>query len=367
MVLWHWQHFFFIGAVPGPFNRQEQPFYSVLSLFYEKGWFAVDFFFALSGFVFFWLYAGPIQQRRVSLREFFFLRLSRLYPLHLLTLLLVAGLQWLSLRNHGGYFVYQLNDTYHFALNLFFAAAWGLEKGFSFNAPIWSVSVEVLLYAVFFCTARLLTIRPVHALLLAISGLFVYGYSELIGRGLFAFYMGALVYFAYRKLLLTGRIRPCAKPLLLACLAAWLLTLLEFSTGALQTELAELCATSCSAAGLERAKALWVTGILLPSTILALAVSETLGFGGWKRTAWLGEISYASYLLHFPLQLVFFMLFAEVLPGRAIFYNPALWFSYFVLLIVSSLLAHRYFERPLQRVIRRISLTKNPTHELKLP
>lgn len=357
VVLWHWQHFFFNGAVPGTFSRQEQPFYSVLFLFYEKGWFVVDFF-SLSGFVFFWLYAARIQQHRVNLWDFFVLRLSRLYPLHLLTLLLVAGLQWLSLQNHGGYFVYQLNDAYHFVLNLFFASAWGLEKGFSFNAPIWSVSVEALLYAVFFFTARLLTIRPAHAVLLAISGLFVHGYSELTGRGLFAFYTGTLVYFAYHKLLLTGRIRLCAKPLLLVCLAAWLLTLLEFSTGALQTELAELCATSCTAAGLERAKALWVTGFLLPSTILVLAISESLGFGCWKRAAWLGEISYASYLLHFPLQLVFFMLFAETKSGRAAFYSPTLWLGYFALLIVISLLTHRYLERPLQRGIRQISLSK---------
>ena len=53
VVLWHWQHFFFNGSVPGVFQREAQPFYSVLFLFYEKGWFAVDFFFALSGFVFF--------------------------------------------------------------------------------------------------------------------------------------------------------------------------------------------------------------------------------------------------------------------------------------------------------------------------
>ncbi|MGH8601335.1 MAG: acyltransferase family protein [Gammaproteobacteria bacterium] len=358
VVLWHWQHFFFNGAVPGTFDRQEQPFYSVLFLFYEKGWFAVDFFFVLSGFVFFWLYARPIQQRRVGPRDFFFLRLSRLYPLHLATLLLVAGLQWLNIRNHGTYFVYPLNDAYHFVLNLFFASAWGFQKGFSFNAPIWSVSVEVLLYAVFFCTVRLLTIRATHALLLAMAGLFLHGYSELIGRGLFAFYMGALVHFAYQKLLAEGLVHRCAKPLLLACLSAWLLTLLEFQLGSLQAVLGKFCTASCVGAGLERLKALWVTGILLPSTILALAVSETLGEGGWKRTAWLGEISYASYLLHFPLQLIFFAAFAETQPGRGIFYSPVLWLGYFALLIAFSLLAHRCFERPLQGWVRQSSLQK---------
>jgi peptidoglycan/LPS O-acetylase OafA/YrhL len=359
VVLWHWQHFFFNGPVPGAFQREEQPFYSVLFLFYEKGWFAVDFFFALSGFVFFWLYANPIRQRRVSTGRFFFLRLSRLYPLHLATLLLVAGLQWLYLRHHSAYFVYPLNDTYHFILNLFFAPAWGLEKGFSFNAPIWSVSVEVLLYGMFFCVARLLPARAIYALLLAIAGLYLQSYSALIGRGLFAFYMGALVYFAYQKLVTGGLIYRSAKPLLLICLSAWLVTLLEFQLGSLQVALGKFCSVSCVGTELERMKALWVTGLLLPITILTLAVRETALKGGWQRTAWLGDISYASYLLHFPLQLVFFSLFAELLPDRAIFYSPVLLLGYFVVLISSSLLTHRYFERPLQQWIRRYSLQRH--------
>jgi peptidoglycan/LPS O-acetylase OafA/YrhL len=354
VVLWHWQHFFFNGPVPGAFQREEQPFYSVLFLFYEKGWFAVDFFFALSGFIFFWLYAEKIRKRCVTTRRFFFLRLSRLYPLHLATLLLVACLQWLYMRSHGAYFVYPLNDAYHFILNLFFASAWGLEKGFSFNAPIWSVSVEVLLYAVFFCITRLLPTRAIYALLLAISGLYLQNYSALIGRGLFSFYMGALVYFAYQKLLAGGFIYRCAKPLLLICLSTWLLTLLEFELGSLQAVLGKF--GTVSGAGLDRLKALWVTGLLLPITILTLAVRETASKGGWERTAWLGEISYASYLLHFPLQLIFFSLFAELLPDRAIFYSPVLLLGYFLILISSSLLAHRYFERPLQKLIRRYSL-----------
>jgi peptidoglycan/LPS O-acetylase OafA/YrhL len=260
------------------------------------------------------------------------------------------------MRNHGAYFVYPLNDAYHFILNLFFASAWGLEKGFSFNAPIWSVSVEVLLYVIFFCIARLFPTRAIYALLLAMAGLYLQNYSALIGRGLFSFYMGALVYFTYQKLLTGGFIYRCAKPLLLICLSVWLLTFLEFELDSLQAVLSKLCTEGCTGAGLERLKALWVTGLLLPITILTLAVSETIGKGGWAKTAWLGEISYASYLLHFSLQLIFFTIFSETLPGRAIFYSPALLLGYFVVLVTISLLAHRYFERPLQQLIRRYSL-----------
>jgi peptidoglycan/LPS O-acetylase OafA/YrhL len=263
------------------------------------------------------------------------------------------------MRSHGAYFVYPLNDAYHFILNLFFASAWGLEKGFSFNAPIWSVSVEVLLYAVFFCIARIFPARAIYALLLTIAGLYLQSYSPLIGRGLFSFYMGALVYFAYQKLLTGGLIYRCAKPLLLICLSTWLLTLLEFELGSLQAVLGKLCTESCTGTGLERLKALWVTGLLLPVTILSLAVSEAAGKGGWEKTAWLGEISYASYLLHFPLQLIFFTIAAELLPDRAIFYSANLMVGYFVVLIGSSLVTHRHFERPLQQLIRRHSLKRH--------
>ncbi|MES2819187.1 MAG: acyltransferase [Pseudomonadota bacterium] len=359
VVIWHWQHFFFEGARPGStFVREAQPFYNALALFYEKGWLAVDFFFALSGFVFFCLYARPIRLRQVGLRSFFMLRLSRLYPLHLATLLLVAGLQWQHLQSQSGYFVYPHNDVFHFGLNLFLASAWGLEQGFSFNAPIWSVSIEILLYGLFFCMARLFRLRARHALVLAAAGLMVQGYSELIGRGLFAFHMGALVYFAYQTLLEQGRVRRYARPTLLVCLAAWLLTLLEFRLGSLQALLSQYCTSSCTGVGLERLKMLWVTGLLLPSTILALPLGETLGQIRGRGLAWMGEISYASYLLHFPLQLVFVMLWGNLVPERAIFYSPVLWCGYFALLIVLSLVVHRGFERPLQGWIRKHSLNR---------
>lgn len=113
-----------------------------------------------------------------------------------------------------------------------------------------------------------------------------------------------------------------------------------------------------SGIALERLKALWVTGLLLPMTILTLATSETLNEGRWKRTSWLGEISYSSYLLHFPLQLAFFNLFSGANAGREIFYHPLLWIGYFTALIALSLLVHRYFERPLQHWVRRASLRK---------
>ena len=43
-----------------------QPFFWLLKPLYIQGWAAVDLFFALSGFVFFWLYSENIAERRVT-------------------------------------------------------------------------------------------------------------------------------------------------------------------------------------------------------------------------------------------------------------------------------------------------------------
>jgi peptidoglycan/LPS O-acetylase OafA/YrhL len=156
VIFWHWQDFFFHGTQPDPqFSAPRQPFYSLFRPFYTDGWRAVDLFFCLSGFVFHWLYAQKISDRAVSAREFSVLRFSRLYPLHLVTLLFVAGAQVIWLQRSGSFFVYKDNDLYHFGLQLMMASNWGLERGPSFNVPIWSVSVEVFLYALFFCACLL--------------------------------------------------------------------------------------------------------------------------------------------------------------------------------------------------------------------
>ncbi|UJL35757.1 acyltransferase family protein [Pantoea agglomerans] len=64
VVLWHWQHFFYVAGRPVNFRTENQPFFEYLSLFYLHGSLAVELFFSISGFVFFWLYAIPIQEKK---------------------------------------------------------------------------------------------------------------------------------------------------------------------------------------------------------------------------------------------------------------------------------------------------------------
>ena len=91
VVLWHWQHFAFNGSAPPlDFDSTSQPLYIPLKIFYERGDWAVQYFFLLSGFIFFWLYASAIAKKEISFIRFWIQRISRLYPLHLVTLIVVA-------------------------------------------------------------------------------------------------------------------------------------------------------------------------------------------------------------------------------------------------------------------------------------
>lgn len=349
VVLWHWQHFFFKGSSPGNFEREAQPFYDYLFIFYEKGWLAVDFFFVLSGFILFRLYSNSICEKKTSSIEFFVLRFSRLYPLHLLTLFLVAGLQWLLIRIQGHPFVYQLNDMFHFFLNLFFASAWGLQEGFSFNAPIWSVSIEVILYTLFFALTRMLGPRLWCALLLAAIGFFVQHYFELIGRGLFAFYMGGVVFFCFESLSKHKSSAYFTYGLTGSCLLAWGATAIEFMTGSFSGLFSKISNSEVLPVNWI---ALWVVGLLLPLSILCMAIIESHSGRKSLPGQWLGEISYASYLLHFPLQLIFFIASNVLGADSNIFYNTYIWLGYFLLLIILSTAIYRAFERPMQKIIR---------------
>src|SRR5262249_47299325 len=145
------------GTVAGHIDVAEFPAAQFLRFFYEQGGKAVSLFFVISGFVFYWLYSRAVASTRIGAQEFALLRFSRLYPLHLATLLIVAALQPLYLSATGSYFIYAYNDAKHFVLNLFFASFWGLQSDQSFNGPSWSISIEILLYAVFFLVVRFIS------------------------------------------------------------------------------------------------------------------------------------------------------------------------------------------------------------------
>ncbi len=357
IVLTHWSGFFFYHGEL--FETNLAPLHSFLGPVYENGWRAVDLFFCLSGFIFFWLYAAKIKASAVSAKEFFVLRFSRLYPLHLVTLLLVAGGQLVMARIYGSWFIIGNNDLKHFLLQMFFISKAGADS--SYNGPSWSVTIEIFLYAVFFIACKCRCIRWWHLLIYAGLGEFWFihhGPYLALSRGVLCFFIGGLSFQAFQFLLGLRLSAFTLRTLAAATLILWVLIPLEVKNNYLYSAYETIFSHGHSGAldyfgrGLLRFSIGAYELVLFPLTIITLALWETRRGTLGRRLAILGDISYSTYLLHFPLQILF-MIAAFALGISTAFFStlPAL-LLFFSVLIVLSLASHHFLERPAQSFLR---------------
>ncbi|HXC55617.1 MAG TPA: acyltransferase [Rhizomicrobium sp.] len=342
VVVWHWQHFFAIGGDwQDGWTRQMQPAFALLKPLYVQGWAAVDVFFVLSGFVFFWLYGEAIRTRQVRGGRFALLRFSRLYPLHVVLLLVVAALQALFFRAHGRFFIYQDNDAAHFVGHVFLVQNWWPGSPQSFDGPTWSVSLEALLYVVFFAGCRLGLRAGWPALLLALAAVPLLWLDEHIARAEIGFFMGGAMVGCWRVLRVHARVGTIARGLGLAVLALWAVLF------------ALLYRESSWLAGGESNVAFLIgfDFVLCPLTVLALALQQPRG--RWAAgLGFLGDISYATYLIHFPLQLALALIAARLSLAPQFFMQGWVMIAFYAALIGLGALSYNLFERPVQTWLR---------------
>ncbi|MET4763192.1 acyltransferase family protein [Bradyrhizobium ottawaense] len=102
----------------------------------------VDMFFILSGFVI--SYSYPSDARGVAAYSRFMIRrIARIYPLHLLSLLIFVVLIGVGLERTAR------STPLDFLYNLLLLQAWGVTDHLSFNSPSWSISAEFFCYLIF--------------------------------------------------------------------------------------------------------------------------------------------------------------------------------------------------------------------------
>ncbi|MFZ0547479.1 MAG: acyltransferase [Candidatus Promineifilaceae bacterium] len=347
VIIWHWQHFFYKGySLPQGFVRESQPLYRVLKIFYERGEIGVEYFFLLSGFIFFWLYRESIQNKITSGKVFFVQRFSRLYPLHLGTLLIVALLQAIYVSREGVSFVYPYNDAYHFILHLGFASYWGFQNGFSFNAPVWSVSIEVLLYFVFFLVALFRQGDGLFCLFISVLSFFMMFFTNsAIFRGLTMFFLGGYV-FQLTYFISTKR-QTLKRSIYIATAVFWVSVIINYY----------LIDLGAVVSGYGIIGDILLAGFplffLFPFTVCSLVLLE-IDYGSFaKKLSWVGDITYSSYLLHFPLQILIVLAVSYGIISSEFYLSPLYLGLFFLVLIPLSYLVYRKFERPLQLYIRR--------------
>jgi len=334
VLIWHYQHFAFVAYRLTQFEAARQPFYPAFKWLYDYGFYGVQVFWCISGFIFFWKYSAPIATKLVDAKEFFVLRFSRLYPLHITTLLLVALLQLVYFHYNHFYFVNPSNDSKHFFLQLFLASSWGFERGYSFNSPIWSISVEVLVYVFFFGTARFLGTSPalnIVVLLLCVILRKMHVDSPVVECIAF-FYSGGLSALALQHFSKTKY--HTGLKILAACIAV-LVPILVYTSGMLWP------------------KYLIHFALLtyIPTLLYCLANDFPAGPKMQHVIAIAGSVTYSSYLIHFPLQIVIalaFGYFNKPIP----FYNAYFFVAFITTTFSCALLVFRYVEMPAQAYIR---------------
>ncbi|QLI80953.1 acyltransferase [Chitinibacter fontanus] len=132
--------------------------------FFENGYLWVDLFFILSGLVLAHVYAHSFAASTISFRRFIWLRLTRIYPLFLLTMAVLVAWEGYKWAHQIGYFGGPLFNAWGMAGIPAFAgpfnqaeALWQnlllvqvlAGKGLTWNVAAWSLSVEWFSYLAF--------------------------------------------------------------------------------------------------------------------------------------------------------------------------------------------------------------------------
>ncbi|QPF88088.1 acyltransferase [Bradyrhizobium genosp. L] len=300
----------------------------------------VDMFFILSGFVISYSYPASTGVR--SYVRFLVRRIARIYPLHVLTLLVFAGLTLIGITGPAGH-----ESFADFLYNLFLVQAWGVTDHLSFNSPAWSISAELFCYLLFPLLMWLATsVRPVVlAIIVAASyGILAHGFlpiwaerSQMYGanfdygmlRALPSFLNGILLAILFK---LSGPYRK--KPVAILGIAVFGLAVLILNIFA-KPDLAI---------------------ILFSLAILFTAIGES-AFKNFPGAAWLGRLgntSYAIYMLHELLLLLLFKpawSYLGLQPGSFALFALACC----IVLTIAADLTYTYVENPTRKLINRLA------------
>jgi peptidoglycan/LPS O-acetylase OafA/YrhL len=347
VILQHYQLFYFLPdyTLPDNFLRSQQPFYEYIRFFYTFGSVAVQYFFVLSGFVFFSVYNDKVYHKAITLRNFFMLRFSRLYPLVILTLFFAAFLQLFYNELTNDYFIYKYNDIKHFILNIFLVNQWGFQDGDSFNGPAWSISIEVLLYASFFLFARIGMRNLLHVILVIIL-VIIFKTENLISQGFFCFYIGGITYYillSIKKSLTNHKLQR-----IIIVLGLIILNILIFG-GFLNPFFINHQENLEFFFGKDIKFLLFA--IKFPLLILNLTIIQFVYPNIASSIKLLGDLSYTIYLVHFPVQVTFALINISFFT---INYDSNITFLTFIFSVfLVSFLTFTFFEIPFKNVIRR--------------
>ena len=309
-----------------------------------KGYLGVELFFVLSGFILSHVYLESFGERRFRYGAFLWARLARIYPLHLAMiagLAVLIGAASLAGVKAGG----QVLVWSSLPAQLTLTQAWGLGLKGGWDHPSWSISAEWFAYLTFPAFAFVawpLRRRPglAVALALALLAALELGFRPLAGfplteatiawgalRIVPCFALGCAVWLAWRAL-------PATSPANARAWSAGVLLALVLSVlgGAPDLQIIALCGA-----------------LILALARLAASGSRLLS---GSLGVYLGEVSFAVYMVCIPWSLVFTTAAHKLLHQAS---GPLAWTLWVAMLLgvtPVAMAAHHLVERPAREAMR---------------
>jgi peptidoglycan/LPS O-acetylase OafA/YrhL len=310
----------------------------------SKGYLGVEMFFVLSGFILSQVALQPFGEGRVRYGGFLWARLARVYPLHLACLvglgMLAAAAAAAGIGLSGALVNWQALPA-----NLTLLHAWGLSPAAAWNHPSWSISAEWLAYLSFpafawaawrlrerattAVTGALILLFGAYALFEALAGFrlseatFHWGALRIVPP----FAYGCTLYLLWRS----GAIRTRTQAIFWTAVFA-----------ALAVALAQVDAPDASLVAAFGGLILCLAGLTSTGSRL---LSGRVG-------VYLGEVSYAVYLVCFPWQLVFGHAAAKLLNLGEGPLPLGLWLAMLAGVVPAAAALHHLIERPARTAMR---------------
>ena len=304
------------------------------------GYLGVDLFFVLSGFIISYKYWNRFSSfSGETYRNFLWLRLARLYPVHIFTLfvsaLLLFGVRISGIVTSKDFSTWTLPN---FLANLVMVHAWRIRYVESWNNASWSISCEWFAYLVFpllvLSGLKKIPTRVAVVVAMLLPGIYAilaqakyFLPFALLVKVLLEFTAGCLIFHAYSRCR-NNRLIGKALGYGAAVLSVVVLIMIARVDGATSD---------------------WFA-LVFPLAIFAIAMSSGIlaKLLGSRQAVYWGKVSYSLYMTHN----VTLWLLKALLPVRAGGLTVSIFVIYLVSISVVAILTYHFVEEPARKWMR---------------
>ena len=321
------------------------PTFEMFAPIYQKGYFGVDIFFVLSGYIITYVYAGGGRTKKFEFSGYLLKRIARVYPNHILAmgllLVLVVSARQMGFAVEGNY------SGGDFAISALLLQSLPFNNaGNSWNYPSWSVSAELFGYiAIFPLTLLVFKIQRLRLLgfylsimLCLIFGLvnvnMGWGKWQSLARITFEFSAGASLFYGLRENKTIGMLLNRFLPFLIVSVLTILVSLPMIMAEDIKQML------------LYAACPLLIGGLSFQKGFICKSLS--LPF-----VRYLGLISYALYMFHALVEKVFKVVFpVHQFSESGALVKFAICCSYFGICFIVAASVYHLWEEPVRKRVQ---------------